>query len=217
MENKENKTSEKHQIQSYLIDYLPEIYRENEDAKDFLVRFLNIFEETLTPISELISQIHFLFDPQLTPAQHLPYLARWLGMTEKQLLSYGDLSTQEKIDQTRQLIPNLMNLYRKRGTKSGLEEWVRIRTGRKITIEEKIVGMTLGDQTKMGWAFISDAKEHFVVWVDLPKIKEDRGEKEIGRCIKKEIDSQIPVFCRYVIKTETNEGTTVELNEDILK
>ncbi|MGD9731763.1 MAG: phage tail protein [Desulfamplus sp.] len=207
-----NKEDENKKFKSCLIDYLPAIYRENEDAKDFLVRFLKIFEDTLTPISELISQIHFIFDPKLTPSQHLPYLARWMGS------SYlNDFSNKKNIEQYRQLIPNLMNLYRKRGTKSFLEEWVRILTGRKITIEEKIVGMTLGDQTKMGWAFISDAKEHFVVWVDLPKIKEDRGEKEIGRCIKKEIDSQKPVFCRYVIKTKTNDGTTVELNEDILK
>jgi len=104
------------------LQHLPSIYRDDE----FLARFLSIFEDTLTPVERVLENIHLYFDPSMTPESFLPWLAAWV-----------DLSLDENwpVEKRRALIKAGVELYRWRGTKRGLKEYLRVYTG----VEPEIV------------------------------------------------------------------------------
>jgi phage tail-like protein len=98
------------------LQYLPSIYRDDE----FVARFLTIFEDVLSPVELVLENIHLYFDPGMTPEGFLPWLAAWV-----------DLSLDENwpIEKRRKLIRAGVELYRWRGTKRGLKEYLTIYTG----------------------------------------------------------------------------------------
>ncbi len=111
---------------SYL-RYLPAIYQENSESKEFLERFLSIFESSMYDSEEKISSIHVFFDPMAAPEDFYRWLADWLSL---------DLYDQLEEDQKREFILNAVELYRKKGTVSGLSDLVTVLTGKKCCIKE---------------------------------------------------------------------------------
>ena len=109
-------------VSSYL-QYLPPHFQES----GLLGRFLLIFESILDPIERSIGQIHHYFDPLLTPEPLLPWLAKWV-----------DLALNEKwpLERRRALVLAAAELYRWRGTRRGLREYIRIYVGVEPTIIE---------------------------------------------------------------------------------
>lgn len=100
------------EVSSYL-HYLPPIYHDN----NFLGRFLLIFESILGPIERIIDHIQCYFDARITPEMMLPWLASWVGLALNENLS---------IEKRRRLIGCAARLYRWRGTRTGLSEFLRI-------------------------------------------------------------------------------------------
>ena len=98
------------------LHYLPSIYRDDE----FVRRFLSIFEDVLEPVEGILENIHFYFDPGMTPEGFLPWLAAWVDLS---------LNENWSIEKRRQLIRAGVELYRWRGTRHGLKEYLRIYTG----------------------------------------------------------------------------------------
>jgi len=115
-----------HDASTYL-KYLPAIY----SADDFMGRFLLIFESILSPIDRTVGNLHYYFDPQITPAELLPWLASWLGLA---------LDERWPEEQRRALILAAVDLYQWRGTRHGLSEFVRLYTGLTPEIVEHGVG-----------------------------------------------------------------------------
>lgn len=107
---------------SYL-DFLPGIYQES----DFLGRFLLIFEHILSPVDRTIGNISHFFDPDLVPAEMLPWLGSWLGVV---------LDARVPEERRRELVRAAPELYRWRGTKRGLREYLRLYTGFEPEITE---------------------------------------------------------------------------------
>src|SRR5712692_11291371 len=63
------------------INYLPGIYQDaDEENADFLQRFLLISDHLTSGIEERLEYLHEFFDPRLTQAGFLPWLAGWLAM-----------------------------------------------------------------------------------------------------------------------------------------
>src|SRR6266850_2338140 len=63
------------------IQYLPGIYQDaDEENADFLQRFLLISAHLTSGIEERLEYLHEFFDPRLTQAGFLPWLAGWLAM-----------------------------------------------------------------------------------------------------------------------------------------
>ena len=100
---------------SYL-DYLPGIYSGN----DFLARYLLIFETIFEPISRTVANIPDYFDPNMAPSDVLPWLGSWLGLL---------LDERWPDARRRELIRSAADLYRWRGTRRGLEQFIRVYTG----------------------------------------------------------------------------------------
>jgi phage tail-like protein len=99
------------------IQYLPAVYQADPISKDFLERFLSIFERTFSGFEEEIDGIARLFDADATPANgtnkdFLSWLAGWIDMIFLPGFS---------IETRRTLLRNAPELYRKRGTPAGLQ------------------------------------------------------------------------------------------------
>jgi len=122
------------------MNFLPEIYHGNE----FLGRYLMLFESFWKPIDQQINQMDLYFDPDLTPSTFLPWLASWLGVT-------WDESLPEV--RKRKLLHMAVMLYQRRGTKTALEDYLKIYTGGDIDIiEHRAQNFVLGKHTKLGSA-----------------------------------------------------------------
>ena len=106
---------------SYL-DYLPATYKEDPVSAMFLERFLSIFDSIFYEINFTVEHLSRFFDAIGTPPEFLSWLGSWLA------LSVDDTWPE---DRKRLLIQNAISLYKKRGTREGLEDTIALYTGRK--------------------------------------------------------------------------------------
>ncbi len=109
------------------LQYLPAVYSEDAESRDFLGRFLSIFDTMQNRIANQIGNIARLFDPAATPSDFLPWLASWLDLTLDQHWPEA---------KRRQLLQEAHRLYRLRGTPEGLRRHIQIYTGRAPQILE---------------------------------------------------------------------------------
>lgn len=124
-------------LRSQLLQYLPALYQ----SDTFLARFLLIFQSILDPIEQTIDNTHHYLDPGMAPAHFLPWLASWVG-----------LELDPGLDEARQreLIRRTVELSRWKGTRRGLREELKIRTGARPLIVENFDGMRLGQDASLG-------------------------------------------------------------------
>ena len=133
-----NSATEEESGSSYL-QYLPAIYKKDE----FAGRFLRIFEDILQPIEGLVDNVPYYLDPGVTTEAFLPWLASWLGLA---------LDERWPIHRRRRLVASAVELYRWRGTRKGLSEFLRIYTGVTPQIAESTgrAQTSLGPSSKLG-------------------------------------------------------------------
>jgi len=158
------------------IDYLPAMYRED----DFTMRFLHIFEDIIQPLEMMIDKIYCNFDPAMTDSSFLPWLFTWLGIA---------MDERWPEDRRRQLLASAVELYRWRGTKLGLMEYLRIYTGVVPQITEPATGSKGRGQGS------SLAPHQFLV--ELEGIAPKAVDINIVRAI---IESQKPAHTTYILK-----------------
>jgi phage tail-like protein len=104
---------------SYLREYLPAIYREDQVAADFLDRWLANTEGLLTTIEDRIANAQITLDPATAPAEYLDWLAGWVDA----------LLDPEWDDGRRRLFLKFAwLLYKWRGSSRGLLSFLRLAT-----------------------------------------------------------------------------------------
>jgi phage tail-like protein len=111
---------------SYL-RYLPAVYQEDKVSREFLERFLSLFETAFGSLENVIDVVPNLFDASRTPAPFLDWLAQWLALAVEE-----DWPAAVK----RELIAKASELYSKKGTPAGLSEFIRIVTSKSPVIQE---------------------------------------------------------------------------------
>jgi phage tail-like protein len=182
--------------------YLPALYQ----ADDLIGRFLMLFESFWAPIEGQIDNLPLYFDPTMTPPDFLSWLASWF-----------DLVLDERLSKKRQrrLIQSAVPLYRKRGTKQGLQEYLKIYTGAQAQIiEHRANDFRLGPEARLGpgIALGTGNRPHtFTVILHLPPIppsagnKRERARQELERRRKIEeiIEAQKPAHTDYTLRIET--------------
>ncbi|MGB9253620.1 MAG: phage tail protein [Candidatus Korobacteraceae bacterium] len=104
---------------SYL-RYLPAIYSQDPTSRDFLQRFLSIFESIFSGLETTTTNLVRYFDPRVVTGEFLQWLAQWLA------ISVDNTWTD---DQLRTLLLEAPDLFRERGTPSQIAEVVRIYLG----------------------------------------------------------------------------------------
>ena len=112
---------------SYL-RYLPSAYQEDAASRDFLERFLSLFESFFAGLEGQIDHIVRYFDAAAISGDFLRWLASWLAIGVDQSW------TEEKL---RALLMAAPQLYKQRGTRAGMEAMIELFTGARPWIVEK--------------------------------------------------------------------------------
>lgn len=112
------------------LGYLPAIYQKPGACKDFLPRFLSLFETFFGQAESAIRALPLLFDPRAAPVEYLPWLAGWLALTLDE--DWGE-ATQ------RLAIAEAFASYALRGTPAGLRKALLDRAGVTAVIQEPIL------------------------------------------------------------------------------
>lgn len=125
-----------------LISYLPAVYQEEEESRDFLERYLSLFGTLFDSVEEQIDGMAGHFDRERAEGAMLRWLASWLGM------EVDDNWTDEWV---RRLIRFAPELYRYRGTKRGIEKAVEIFTGLTPIVVESFQYKQLREKAEFRW------------------------------------------------------------------
>jgi phage tail-like protein len=155
------------------IALLPPIYQDDP----FLSRYLLIFKTILDPLERMIGQINLYFDPRIAPEQLLPWLATWVDLV---------LNEKWPLERRRELIGYAATLYRWRGTRRGLSDYLRIYTGTRPRIVEP-------GQERNGEAKLPD--HTFAVYIDVP----DPAQLD-RELIERIIEAEKPAHAAYTLQ-----------------
>lgn len=117
--------------QTYL-QYLPAIYQEEAKARQFLARFLSLFESLFDDVEGEIADLALLFDPEAAPEEFLAWFGGWLAL---------DVRDEWDEDQKRRAIAEAFAMYARRGTADGLRMALRRFAGVDVHIEEPLLQM----------------------------------------------------------------------------
>lgn len=102
---------------------LPAIYHEDELA----MRLVSAFDDVLAPAVSALDNLPAYLDPALTPDDFLDWLAGWVGVL---------LDETWPIERRRAFVAVATQLYRTRGTSSGLAAQVRLFTAGDVEVVE---------------------------------------------------------------------------------
>ena len=138
------------------LQYLPAVYSEDAPGRDFMDRFLSIFDTIWNGISDQITGMARYFDPAATPTEtkkpgdvdFLSWLASWLDLS---------LDRHWPEEKRRRLLEQAHRLYALRGTPEGLRMHVQLYTDVEPRILEHfklrrwtfVNHVRLGDQTAL--------------------------------------------------------------------
>ncbi len=172
-------------LQSSYLEHLPALYQDDE----FMGQFLLIFESIMKPIENTVDNLPWYLDPLLIPASLLPWLSSWVALS---------LDQNWPLERRRLLLRSATELYRWRGTKRGLAEYLRIYTGSLPEISEYIPGMKLDQETILGTNTrlgSSGAGHHFTVTLEL------EGDSGINSdTVRAIIEAQKPAHTAYTLE-----------------
>lgn len=120
--------------------------------EDPLRRFLFLFQHVMTTLTEQIDHLASLTDPLTCTPRFLPWLASWVGF---------DLDESLPVHQQRELVRRAIRLMRTRGTRTGIEEMVRVLTSAPVRVEERRapVAMVLGRAGLIGGTTVTQRYE----------------------------------------------------------
>ncbi|MCX6006935.1 MAG: phage tail protein [Chloroflexi bacterium] len=165
------------------MDYLPAMYRDD----DFTARFLHIFEDIMQPIESIVDKMYFRFDPAITDESFLPWLSTWVGTI---------MDERWPEERRRQLLASAVELYRWRGTKLGLMEYLRIYTGVVPQITEPSIFSKGGGASVKSQAASAGLEPHQFI-VEIEGTVKGTIDPEIVKAI---IESQKPAHTIYILK-----------------
>jgi phage tail-like protein len=120
--------------QDTYLRYLPPIYAKDAISRDFLERFLSLFESILGGVEGHIHRLPELFDPYAAPACFLPWLASWVAL---------DLDEEWDEQKKRDAIARAFQLQCLRGTVKGMRKYLKLYANVDAVIEEPILYASL--------------------------------------------------------------------------
>jgi len=177
--------------ESKYLQYLPSLYRA-EPEPTFLGRFLKAFEEIFSGLEGKLDNIPDYFDPEEIGYDHLQWLAGWLALT---LREEEDWDEKKK----RNLISRIVPLYKKRGTREGLEEYIKIYVGDDVPISiNELLNPTQVRLSQVGInTMVGDGPAHyFQIDLELPVPDLELLQKK-RRAIKEIVDLEKPAHTHY--------------------
>ncbi|MBL0355350.1 MAG: phage tail protein [Candidatus Dechloromonas phosphoritropha] len=104
-------------------------------------RLLAVIDPMFADFELLLDDLSDYFDPLLAREDFLPWLASWTALVLR-----ADWSAAQK----REVLTRIIPLYRKRGTKAGLEEYLKIYAGDGVSILDELDPMQVGVTATVG-------------------------------------------------------------------
>jgi phage tail-like protein len=185
------------------INHLPALYQDDE----LMGRFLMLFESFWGPIEEQIDNEALYFDPWMTPPDFLPWLASWLNLVLDERLPE---------ERQRRLIQAAVSLYRRRGSKQGLIDYLEIYTGGRADItEHRAKDFRVGPEARLGPGIAlgkGNQPHAFTVTMRLPPVaspagdENERARQEADRrhTIEAIIEAEKPAHTVYTLRVEAS-------------
>jgi phage tail-like protein len=102
---------------------LPAIFQEDE----FSMRFVAGFDDVMAPILLTLDSLIDYFDPALTPTDFLDWLASWVGI---------EVDESWATERRRAAVATAVEMYRMRGTISGLRANLEVLSGGQVEITD---------------------------------------------------------------------------------
>jgi phage tail-like protein len=177
------------------INFLPGIYQDaDQENADFLQRFLLICAHLTSGVEENLEFVHELFDPRITDAKWLPWLASWLAMP---LLEGWDEAKR------REIVQRTPELYRKRGTAEGLKLALRLFADVNAVIHEgewPYPGLVIGKSSTIGRDTVLSPPV-FVTQcftVELPDCKTEIPRERL-RTVQALVETEKPAHAHYAL------------------
>jgi phage tail-like protein len=170
-----------------MLSDLPSIYQRHEPSRDFLSRFLSLFQTMLETTDDKIDQAARSFDPGGVPASSLGWLLGWLGIQAEDYWTEAQL---------RELLRKAPEISRLRGTRYALETVIEIYTGEKPIILEYDQVKPLREIPELGAAvdqlYASEPNSFNVL------VKAEHADTETRRVtLQHLIESWKPAFTTY--------------------
>lgn len=166
--------------ESYLLQYLPEVYR----GDPFLARFLLIFEDILAPIERTLDSMTAYFDPATTRPEVLEWLGSWLGIA---------LDERWPLGRRRTFVRKASTLFAQRGTRRGLSVAIEALTG----VLPQIVEATVAD-------LAADPTRQFSFQVTLPPVEGEAVDRDALEAL---IEFEKPAFASYSLEIQGEQVT----------
>lgn len=108
------------------ISYLPELY-EGADKNTFLERYLAVFQSLYEDMKDAVREFPFRLDVESSSKDFLMWLAGWIDIADSYMWSQ---------EQLRRLLTDGVYLYKIRGTRKGVLEFVKLYTGGEAYLVE---------------------------------------------------------------------------------
>ncbi len=187
------------------LNHLPALYQSDE----MMGRFLMLFESFWGPIEGQIDNEALYYDPRMAPPDFLPGLASWLNLA---------LDGRLPEERQRRLIRSAVSLYRRRGSKQGLIDYLEIYTGGKADIiEHRAKDFRLGPEARLGPGIAlgkGNQPHAFTVTLHLPPVAAPAGDEEgrarqeadRRRTIEAIIEAEKPAHTVYSLRIEALSG-----------
>jgi phage tail-like protein len=132
--------------QTQIKKLLPWVFQRTAQPGNPLAALLEVMQDMHAPVETALSDLDSLFDPRRTPECFLPYLAGWVDLGVLIDISRGGASAASAVFPTglarlRELIASAATLSEWRGTRKGLEMFLKIATGSSgFSIDEQVLG-----------------------------------------------------------------------------
>lgn len=104
-------------------------------------RLLALVEPLFAGVHARLDAISDCSDPLKADPEFLPWLASWVSLV---------LRADWTVDQQRRVLAQIIPLYRKRGTKDGLEQYLKIYAGPGVTIRDELATFQIGQNSTVG-------------------------------------------------------------------
>lgn len=101
-------------------EYLPAVYRREQEPDSFLNRYLSVFQDFFEDMQEKIDRLPRHLDSGFADKEFLVWLSGWVGISDKDIWDEKTL---------RLLCKSMFRIYQKKGTAEGLSEILQILTG----------------------------------------------------------------------------------------
>jgi phage tail-like protein len=133
--------------QTQIKKLLPWVYQRTAQPGNPLTALLEVMQDLHAPVEANLSQLDSMFDPRRTQDSFVPYLAGWVDLGILLDVSRGggfspSMTFPTGVGRLRELTASAARLSEWRGTKKGLELFLRIATGSEgFVINEQATGV----------------------------------------------------------------------------